>query len=147
MLRESDSGLSLDQRAGAANAAHAGIFITLHAASQGTGVRIYTALLPVEGESKGTFRAWNAAQAPALPLSRTYAAAIVSELQKRQVSARGASASLRPLNNMTMPAVAVELAPGPNGIADLPSANYQEQMAIAIADAILPFRDRLGVQP
>jgi N-acetylmuramoyl-L-alanine amidase len=147
MLRESDSGLSLDQRAGIANATHAGIFISLHAASQGAGVRVYTSLLPVEGESKGTFRAWNAAQAPSLPLSRTYAAAIVSEFQKRQISARAASASLRPLNNMTMPAVAVELAPGPNGIADLPSANYQEQMAVAIADAILPFRDRLGVQP
>jgi N-acetylmuramoyl-L-alanine amidase len=46
-----------------------------------------------------------------------------------------------------MPALAVELAPGPNGIADLPSANYQQQIAATIADALLPFRDRLGVQP
>jgi N-acetylmuramoyl-L-alanine amidase len=46
-----------------------------------------------------------------------------------------------------MPALAVELAPGPNGIADLPSANYQQQVAAAIADAVVPFRDRMGVQP
>lgn len=147
LLRDSDSSLSMDQRAGAANAAHAGIFISLHSASQGTGVRVYTALLPVESMSTGTFRAWNAAQGPALPLSRTYAAAIVGELQKRQIPARGTAASLRPLNNVVMPALAVELAPGPNGITDLPSANYQQQIAATIADALLPYRDRLGVQP
>jgi N-acetylmuramoyl-L-alanine amidase len=147
LLRDSDTSLSVDQRAGASNAAHAGIFISLHSASQGTGVRVYTALLPVEGTSQGTFHAWNAAQAPALPLSRTYAAAIVTELLKRQIPARGTAASLRPLNNVLMPALAVELAPGPNGIADLPSANYQQQIAATIADALLPFRDRLGVQP
>lgn len=147
MSRESDVNLSLDDRAEAANAAHAGIFITLHAASQGTGVRIYTALLPVEEMSKGPFRAWNAAQAPALPLSRTYAAAIVSQIQNRQIPVRGSAASLRPMNNVVMPAVAVELAPGPNGITDLPSANYQQQVAAIIADALVPFRDRLGVQP
>ncbi len=147
LSRESDANVSLDQRAGAANAAHAGIFITLHAASQGAGVRVYTALLPVEDISKGPFRAWNAAQAAALPLSRTYAAAIISEMQKRQVPVRGSTASLRPMNNVLMPAVAVELAPGPNGIGDLPSANYQQQIAAIIADALVPFRNRLGVQP
>lgn len=147
LLRDADINLSLDQRAGAANAARAGIFISLHAASQGTGARVYTALLPVEGLSKGTFHAWNVAQARALPVSRTVAAAIVSEMKKRQFPARELSASLRPLNNVLMPALAVELAPGPNGIADLPSANYQQQFAAAIADAVGPLRDRMGVQP
>jgi N-acetylmuramoyl-L-alanine amidase len=147
LLRDADINLTLDQRAGAANAARAGIYISLHAASQGTGARVYTALLPVEGDNKGTFHAWNMAQAHALPVSHTLAAAIVSEMQKRQLPARESSASLRPLNNVLMPALAVELAPGPNGIADLPSANYQQQVAAAIADAVAPFRDRMGVQP
>ena len=93
------------------------------------------------------FHAWNGAQARALPVSRTVAAAVVSEMQKRQLPARVSSASLRPLNNVLMPALAVELAPGPNGISDLPSANYQQQAAAAIADAVAPFRDRMGVQP
>ena len=147
LSRESDANVSLDQRAGIANGAHAGVFITLHAASQGTGVRVYTALLPVEGLSKGNFHAWNAAQAPALPASRTYAGAIVSEMQKHHVPARGFAASLRPMNNVAMPAVAVELAPGPNGISDLPSANYQQQIAAVIAEALAAFRDHLGGQP
>jgi N-acetylmuramoyl-L-alanine amidase len=147
LLRDADYNLTLEQRAGTANTARAQIFISLHAASQGTGARVYTALLPIEDQSKGTFHAWNGAQAPMLALSRTYATAIVSELQKQQIPARGSSASLRPLNNLLMPALAVELAPGPNGIADLPSANYQQQVAAAIADALTPFHDRLGVQP
>jgi N-acetylmuramoyl-L-alanine amidase len=66
-------------------------------------------------------------------------------MQKKQFSARASSASLRPLNNLLMPAVAVELAPGNNGIAGLTSANYQQQAASAIADALNAVRDQLGV--
>jgi N-acetylmuramoyl-L-alanine amidase len=147
LLRDGDTTSTLDQRAAAANVARAGIYISLHAVSQGSGVRVYTALLPVEGTSKGVFHAWNAAQAPSLPISRMVAAAIVAEMQKREFPVRASSASLRPLNNVFMPAVAVELAPGGDGIADLTSANYQQRAASAIADAVVSVRDRLGVQP
>src|SRR4029077_7238852 len=47
VLREGDAAMSLDQRANMANAAHPAIYICLHASSQGAGVRLYTALLPV----------------------------------------------------------------------------------------------------
>ena len=147
MLRDSDTSSTLDQRAAAANVARAGIYISLHAVSQGSGAQVYTALLPVEGPSNGVFRAWNAAQAPALPLSRIVSAAIVAEMQKKEFSVRASSASLRPLNNVLMPAVAVELAPGADGVADLTSANYQQRAASAIADAVVSVRDRLGAQP
>ncbi len=147
LLRDGDSTSTLDQRAAACNVAHAAIYISLHATSQGSGVRVYTALLPVEGSSKGAFHAWNVAQAPALPISRIVSAAIVAELQKSEFPARASTASLRPLNNVFMPAVAVELAPGADGIADLTNANYQQRAAAAIADAVASVRDRLGVQP
>ena len=147
LLRSGDDTVTLDQRAGAANAARASLYISLHADSQGSGARVYTALLPVEGQDRGPFHAWNAAQAQSLPISQSAAAAIVNEMQKHQFLARGYSASLRPLNNLVMPAVAVELAPGPNGVADLPSANYQQKAAAAIADGIASLRDRLGAQP
>jgi N-acetylmuramoyl-L-alanine amidase len=147
LLRNGDDTLTLDQRAGSANAAHAGIYVSLHAATEGAGARVYTALLPIGGQDKGPFHAWNDAQSPALSLSQSAAAAIVSEIQKHQLPAHEYSASLRPLNNLVMPAVAVELAPGPNGLSDLPSANYQQKVAAAIADGIASLRDRLGVQP
>ena len=66
LLRDADTTLTLDQRATAANIAHAGIYISLHATSQGSGARVYTSLLPVEAPSKGIFHAWNAAQSPTL---------------------------------------------------------------------------------
>jgi len=147
LLRDADNTLTLDQRAGAANSARAGVYISLHATSQGTGARVYCALLPVEGASKGTFHAWNSAQERALPTSRVVAAAVTTELQKKQFPARSSQASLRPLNNVNMPALAVELAPGSNGLSDVTSANYQQQAAAAIADAIGSLRDKLGVQP
>lgn len=146
LLRDADTTLTLDQRAAAANVAHAAIYISLHADSLGSGVRVYTSLLPVEGASNGAFHPWNAAQAPALPVSRIVSSAIVTEMRKREFPVQAFPASLRPLNNVFMPAVAVELAPGPNGIADLTSANYQQHAAAAIADAVASVRDRLGVQ-
>ena len=146
MLRDADTSSTLDQRAAAANVAGAGIYITLHAVSQGSGARIYTALLPVEGPSQGSFHPWNAAQAPALPVSRIVSAAIAAEMQKKEFPVKTSSASLRPLNNVLMPAVAVELAPGENGVPDLTSANYQQRAASAIADAVVSVRDRLGAQ-
>ncbi|HZF40099.1 MAG TPA: N-acetylmuramoyl-L-alanine amidase [Blastocatellia bacterium] len=147
LLRDGDDTLTLDQRAGAANAARAVIYISLHAASQGSGARVYTALLPRQGSDRGPFHAWNTAQTPALPVSQSVAAAVVNEMQKRELPARGYSASLRPLNNLLMPALAVELAPGPNGVPDLPSANYQQKVAAAIADAVASQRQRLETQP
>jgi N-acetylmuramoyl-L-alanine amidase len=146
LLRDGDTTSTLDQRAAAANVLRAGIYISLHAVAQGSGARVYTALLPVEGTSKGVFHAWNAAQSPSLPVSRIVSAAIVAEMQKREFPAQASSASLRPLDNVFMPAVAVELAPGANGVADLTSANYQQRAASAIANAIASVRDRLGVQ-
>ena len=147
LVRDGDASLTLDQRAASANASRAGVYIVLHATSQGSGARVYTAVLPIEGASKGAFHPWNTAQSAALPMSRTLSAAIVSEMQKRDFPAHAGSASLRPLNNVLMPAVAVELAPGTNGIADLTSANYQQRAASAIADAVVSVRDRLVAQP
>src|SRR5262249_28852675 len=79
MSREADNAVALDQRAGSANAGQAVAFISLHATSQGSGARVYTALLPREGESKGVFRAWNGAQEQALPVSTMVATAVVNE--------------------------------------------------------------------
>src|SRR5258708_26689908 len=111
LLRDGDNSSTLDQRAAAANAARAGIYISLHAASQGNGARVYTALLPVEGINNGVFHAWNAAQASALPVSRMVSAAIVAEIQKKQLPVRESSASLRQLKNVVILTAAVALRP------------------------------------
>jgi N-acetylmuramoyl-L-alanine amidase len=142
MLRDSDSTLTLDQRASNANAAHPAIYISVHAASQGLGVRIYTALLPLAGESRGPFVAWDAAQAPFLSGSQAAASSVAAELRKK-IAVRILAAPLRPLNNVTAAAIAIEVAPQTGDLADLTSSNYQQLVASSIATALASVRDQL----
>jgi N-acetylmuramoyl-L-alanine amidase len=148
VLRDSDANLSIDQRAVFANADHAAIYIAVHASSSGHGVRVYTAMLPYGGEDdRGPFRAWTTAQHPALPLSQSTASAVANELQKRQLPVRSLSAALRPLNNLTGPAIALEVAPQGSDLAQLTAPDYQQLVAGAVATAIAAVRDQLGNAP
>jgi N-acetylmuramoyl-L-alanine amidase len=145
-LRDTDGGLTLDQRAAFANTAHPAIYITLHAASDGKGVRVYTALLPAGGENNGPFVAWDTAQTAFLPASQLAAQGVSAELQKRQIQVRTLAAPLRPLNNVTAAAIAVEVAPpSTTDVMDLNMAAYQQNVASAVANGIVTVRDRLGV--
>ena len=147
VLRDSDANLSVDQRAVIANADHAAIYIAVHASSNGRGVRVYTALLPYGDDDRGPFRSWTTAQHPALPLSQSTASAIANELQKRQLPVRTLSAALRPLNNLTGPAIAIEVAPQGSDIAQLTAPDYQQLVTSAVASAVASVRDQLGNAP
>ena len=147
VLRDSDANLSVDQRAVFANADHAAIYIAVHATSSGHGVRVYTALLPYGEDDRGPFRSWTTAQHPALPLSQSTASAVASELQKRQLPVRTLSAALRPLNNLTGPALAIEVAPQGSDLSQLTAPDYQQLVAGAVATAIAAVRDQLGNAP
>ncbi len=147
MLRESDANLSSDQRAVLANTNHPAIYIALHVASGGHGVRLYTALLPYGSGDNGLFRSWSSAQSSFLPVSQGAAASISAELQKQQASVRIVTAPLRPLNNVTAAAVAIEVAPAGSDLAQLTSADYQQPIASAVATAIAATRDKLGATP
>jgi N-acetylmuramoyl-L-alanine amidase len=144
VLRDSDANLSPDQRAIFANADRAAIYIAMHAASSGHGVRVYTALLPFGGDDRGPFRSWTGAQHASLPLSRNTATAIASELQKRQIPVRTMGAPLRPLNNITGVAIAVEVAPQGSDISQLTAPDYQQLVTSAVATAVTAMHDQLG---
>jgi len=144
VLRDSDANLSLDQRAIFANADHAAIYIALHAASSGHGVHVYTALLPDGDEDRGPFRSWSTAQHAWLPISQTAATAVAAELQRRQVPVRSLAAPLRPLNNVTGAAIAVEIAPQGSDSSQLTAPDYQQLITSAVATAIAATRDQLG---
>jgi len=147
VLRDSDANLPVDQRAVFANADHAAIYIALHAASSGRGVRVYTALLPFGDDDRGPFRSWTTAQHASLPLSQSTASAVASELQKRQIPVRSLIAPLRPLNNVTGPAIAVEVAPQGSDVNQLTAPDYQQLVTSAVATAIAASRDQLGGAP
>ena len=143
-LRDTDSNLSADQRAIFTNTAHPVIYIGLHASSSGKGVRVYTALLPSAGENNGPFIAWDNAQAKSIPASQAAAQGLAAEFTRRQIQVRGLVAPLRPLNNITTAAVAVEVAPPGTDVMDLNLPAYQQNVVSAIASGIAAVRDKLG---
>jgi N-acetylmuramoyl-L-alanine amidase len=147
VLRDSDANLSPDQRAVYANADHAAIYIALHAASNGHGVRVYTALLPYGEDDRGPFRSWTTAQHAALPMSQSAATAVAAEFQKRQIPVRMLAAPLRPLNNLTGAAIAVEVAPQGSDLTQLTAPDYQQLVTSAVATAIASVHDQLGAAP
>ena len=144
LLRDSDANLSVDQRAIFTNADHAAIYIAVHAASNGHGVRVYTAMLPFGGDDRGPFRAWSTAQHVSLPQSQSTANAVAAEFQRRQIPVRILTAPLRPLNNVTGPAIAIEVAPQGSDSSQLTAPDYQQLVTSAVATAIAASRDQLG---
>ncbi len=148
VLRDSDANLSLDDRAFFANTTHAAIYIALHAASSGHGVRLYTAMLPyADEEARGPFRSWPTAQSSSIPLSQAAIASVAGMLRRIQVPVRTLTAPLRPLNNIVTAAIAVEVAPPASDVSALNSPDYQELIAGAVANGIVAIRSQLGAAP
>jgi N-acetylmuramoyl-L-alanine amidase len=146
MLREGDTTMSLDQRANMTNQARPAIYICLHAASQGSGVRLYTAVLPASAEGRGPFLDWNTAQSGFRAASQTAETSLATEMSKRQVAVRSLLAPLRPLNNITAAAVAIEVTPPAGKLADLNSPAYQQLVAESVTAGIEAVRDQLGAK-
>lgn len=149
LLRDSDITLSADQRAANVNALHPALYIVIHATSQGSGMRIYSALLPLGQDSRGPFLDWQTAQASALVRSRSIEAQITASIQKTEFPFRSLLAPLRPLNNVTVAAIAMELAPTTGDVFQLASPDYQQMVCASLANAIASaaplFRARPGV--
>jgi N-acetylmuramoyl-L-alanine amidase len=144
LLRDGDLTLGLDQRASLTNGAHPAIYICLHAASQGSGVRLFAALLPAGGENRGPFLDWDTAQSRFRAVSQSAESSMASEFGKRQVPVRSLAAPLRPLNNVAAAAVGIEIAPSGGKISDLDSPGYQQVVAESIVAGIEAVKDRLG---
>jgi N-acetylmuramoyl-L-alanine amidase len=105
-------------------------------------------MLPFGGDDHGPFRAWATAQHDWLAASQSTANAVVGELQKRQVPVKTLTAPLRPLNNVTGPAIAVEVAPQGSEANQLMAPDYQELVSSGVATAVAAVRDQLsGAQP
>jgi N-acetylmuramoyl-L-alanine amidase len=148
VLRDSDATLSLDDRAISTNTAHAAVYVALHAASNGHGVRLYTALLPYSVEyDSGPFRVWSSAQQSSIPLSQATATSVATELKKDEINVRSLNAPLRPLNNVVSAAIAVEVAPPAGDISQLASPVYQQLVTSAVANGISAIRSQLGAAP
>jgi N-acetylmuramoyl-L-alanine amidase len=146
-LRDSDVNLSLEQRAMSANSARAQFYISIHATSMGTGVKVYTALLPPRSEeSRGPFLPWGSAQYNYVAVSQNLASSLTAELTRNLVAVRSLSAPLPPLNHIACAAVAVEIASPGTDLNQLNSAAYQDEVANALTAGILAAQ-KLQVTP
>lgn len=147
LVRNGDATMTFDQRATTANSSRAGIYLGVHAATLGTGARVYTALLaPAPVANRRTFLPWESAQAPYVEDSTTVARSIVSEFTSRKIPARSIAAPLRPLNNIAGMAVAIEIAPEGDTVESINDAKYQQNVAAAVAAGIAAARGKLESQ-
>jgi N-acetylmuramoyl-L-alanine amidase len=143
VIRDSDANLTADQRAIFTNTAHPVIYVAIHAAADGHGVRLYTSLLPVGAPNNGPFTSWDTAQFPFLVSSESASAAVAAELHRKQIPNRTLLAPLRPLNNVATAAIALEIAPIGTNVGDLASPPFQQSLAAILADGLVSARGRL----
>ena len=134
-----------DQRAEIGNHAHPSACLVLHATSSGSGVHVVTSsLTPLDdlGDAHAIIP-WNTAQAASVPQSLALANEIGLALQHAKLPVILSRASLRPLDNLTCPAVAIEIAPLPREDSDptpVSDSVYQQNIARAIAAALTTWR-------
>lgn len=143
LLRSGDNAIGLDDRAIATNAAHPSLYVCVHAANLGNGLRIFTALMAPTGVTRHKFLPWPQAQAPYLDLSSQVAGSISAELSNRQIHVTALPAPLRPMRNIAAPAIALEIAPPDDEVANINNAEYQQNIAAAVANGILAMKPKL----
>ncbi len=147
MLRAGDTTLTADQRAITANTARPFLYVSVHAATLGTGLRIFTAMIPAaQRASRRAFLPWDSAQAAFISGSDTVADAIAAECKNRNLPVRALAAPVRPLNNIAAPAIAIEIAPQGDTVESITDAKYQQDIAAAIAAGIAAAHGKLEAQ-
>jgi N-acetylmuramoyl-L-alanine amidase len=137
-----------DQRAEIANHAHPTACLILHATDSGNGIHIITSELPPPDNSYDPDAhrpiPWNTAQSASITQSLALANQIGVNLIRSKLPVLVTRASIRPLDNLTCPAVAVEIAPltRDDDTTPVTDANYQQQIAQAISAALTSWRAR-----
>lgn len=143
MSRDADLTVPVEQRASMADAARVAVYVSLHAASLGHGVRVYTAMIDSATRKPGGFVPWDTAQAGYVLSSRALADLLRAELGKHEIPCAELSAPVKPLNNVAAAAIAIELAPSASDVSSINASVYQQRIAAAIAEAIVVGRSRV----
>ena len=147
MVRGSDSTLTPDQRAASVNGSRPALYVSVHAATLGTGVRIFTAMIPpAQKPNRRAFLPWDSAQASFVAASDTVASAIAAECNTRKLPVKPLAAPVRPLNNIAAAAIAIEIAPQGDTVESITDAKYQQDVAAAVAAGIAASRGKLESQ-
>ena len=136
LLRDGDTTLSADQRASIVNAADPALYLTIHTSSYGTGLRVFTVMPQSQEGNKGPFAPWDLAQSPVLKRSKAIQLQILAAISKMRFPTRALSAPVRPLNNVRVPGLGIEISPTTGDAVQVASAGYQQMICAAVANAI-----------
>jgi N-acetylmuramoyl-L-alanine amidase len=138
--------LTLDDRAGIANHERPSACLLIHATGAGTGVHLYTSeLTPASGELPAA--PWLSLQAPWVPDSQSLASRIANALNRSHLPLVNGSASVRPLDSLTCPALVLELAPRTASADTINDDAYQQTVAQATANALILWKDHVQPPP
>jgi N-acetylmuramoyl-L-alanine amidase len=139
---ESDTAVDPAIRAQIANRARAEACISLHATESGSGIHIFTSSL--QPSQPARFLPWKTAQSAFVERSIALAGALNSALLHDGFNVTLGRTALIAVDNMTCPAVAIEIAPlrGPDGkvTAEPDDPDYQARVATSLAAALLEWR-------
>jgi N-acetylmuramoyl-L-alanine amidase len=138
--------LGPDQRAGTANHAHALACILIHSTPSGSGAHLFTSSLPAPSQPTDLSAVipWDTAQSGYIPLSLRLANELGASLLHAKIPPLVGHASIRPIDNLTCPTVAIELAPLPVSDSSPTSPSdptYQHHAAQAIVEALISWRN------
>jgi N-acetylmuramoyl-L-alanine amidase len=146
--RENDVTLSPAKRAAMANGHKAAACLILHASESGSGIHLFTSSLPPA--QPATFLPWDQAQAAYLQKSLRWAAEINAAMTHAGVPVTLGRTAMQPLDNMTCPAAAVEIAPLTKQgaiTAAITDADYQSRILAGLAAAVESWRQDWTAQP
>jgi N-acetylmuramoyl-L-alanine amidase len=146
--------LTNDQRAEAANKARAVACLVIHASASGNGISIGTSALgssiaavpqnvPVTHAMSGAVP-WDQAQEAYVAQSLGLASQVGAALIRAKVPVMTGRIAMRPLDNMTCPAIAIEVSElhsGSNGT-QVSDEQYQQRVAEAIAGALVLWKNQ-----
>jgi N-acetylmuramoyl-L-alanine amidase len=153
--RTTDVDPGPDDRAAFANHALASACLIIHATATGSGVHLYTSsLLPASAplaSPQPTALPWQTAQAAWVTRSLRLSSEIDSALGQAGIPAILGRTYLAPLDNLTCPAVAIEIAPlavsQANEAVPISDPRYQQRLLDALTQAILEWSTEWKEQP
>jgi len=146
--REMDVNLPPSRRAEVANHREAAACLLLHATASGHGIHLYTSSLAPT--SLIPFLPWDSAQSAYVQQSVRLSSELNSALTHAQLPVSLGRTSLLPLDNLTCPAVAVEIAPPDKSgekIIPLTDLAYQKQVLTALVAGLEEWRHDRSLQP
>ena len=142
MVRTADVDVAPVNRAETANHAQASACLTIHATATGSGVHLFTSSLTPTANAR--FLPWQTAQSAYVTQSMKLESEIDSALAHAAIPVTLGRASVAPMDSMTCPEVAVEVAPVVAGHVSTARAvtdpGYQKQVVDAIAAALEQWR-------